>query len=223
VAGAGELGLAVSARLLGQGYRVATWGRTARTRTLPPAAAGQAGHWQAAHGPDAWAALARQADVVINLMPLTPGTRGWFDAPRFAGFKPGAGFVNLARGAAVVEADLLAALDAGQLGHAVLDVFAHEPLPDSHAFWTHPRVSVLPHVAALTDPRSAALVAAANVRAVRLASGAVIGTSGGDDEGGPGDHGSPGGQGEQAQPGTSRAPGAVTTGLSGLVDRLRGY
>jgi glyoxylate/hydroxypyruvate reductase A len=178
VAGAGELGLAVSERLLGQGYRVATWGRTARTRVLSAssasstshaAQAAQANRWQTAHGPAAWAELAGQADVVINLLPLTPDTRGWFDAARLAGFKPGAGFVNLARGAAVVDADLLAALDSGQLGHAVLDVHTHEPLPADHPAWRHPRVTVLPHVAALTDPRSAAPVAAANVLAMRLA------------------------------------------------------
>jgi glyoxylate/hydroxypyruvate reductase A len=75
--------------------------------------------------------------------------------------------VNLARGAHVVEADLLAALDSGRLRHAVLDVFAVEPLPAGHAFWSHPSVTVLPHVAAPTDPRSAALIAARNVLALR--------------------------------------------------------
>ena len=66
-------------------------------------------------------------------------------------------------GTGVVEADLLQALDAGRLSHAVLDVFATEPLPPEHAFWRHPRVTVLPHVAALTDLRSAADVVADNL------------------------------------------------------------
>jgi len=73
--------------------------------------------------------------------------------------------VNLARGAHVVDADLLAALDSGQLRHAVLDIFHTEPLPAGHPFWQHPRVTVQPHAAALTDPRSAAAVAAIDLRA----------------------------------------------------------
>jgi glyoxylate/hydroxypyruvate reductase A len=81
--------------------------------------------------------------------------------------REGASLVNLARGAHVVDADLLAALDSGHLRHAVLDVFHSEPLPEAHPFWSHSQVSVLPHVAAATDPRSAAAVAADNLRAVR--------------------------------------------------------
>jgi glyoxylate/hydroxypyruvate reductase A len=75
--------------------------------------------------------------------------------------------VNLARGAHVVEADLLAALASGHLRRAVLDVFAAEPLPPTHPFWSHPSITVLPHIAAPTDPRSAALIAARNVDALR--------------------------------------------------------
>jgi glyoxylate/hydroxypyruvate reductase len=110
-----------------------------------------------------------QAQIVINLLPLTPATRGLFDAAAFAQMPRGASLVNLARGAHVVEADLLDALDSGQLHHAVLDVFATEPLPSGHRFWSHPSVTVLPHVAAPTDPRSAVAVVARNIRALREA------------------------------------------------------
>jgi glyoxylate/hydroxypyruvate reductase A len=67
----------------------------------------------------------------------------------------------------VVEADLLDALDRGHLQHAVLDVFRTEPLPPGHRFWSHPQVTLLPHAAAQTDPRSAARIAARNVHALR--------------------------------------------------------
>ena len=98
--------------------------------------------------------------VCICLAPSTPQTRGLFDRERLAWLPAGAHLVNLARGDLVVEADLLAALDAGRLGGATLDVFATEPLPASHAFWHHPKVVVTPHVSAVTLlPESAAQVA----------------------------------------------------------------
>jgi glyoxylate/hydroxypyruvate reductase A len=143
VLGRGELGGAVGRRLADAGYCVAHWAR----------------------GDDLAAALA-QADVVVNLLPLTPATRGLIDARFLAALPAGASMVNLARGGHVIEADLLAALDSGHLRHAVLDVFAHEPLPADHPFWAHDRITVLPHVAAATDARSAAAVAAANLQAL---------------------------------------------------------
>jgi glyoxylate/hydroxypyruvate reductase A len=157
VLGLGALGTAVARRLLVNGYRVRGWSSTAKTLD----------GIDALHGEAALGALLARSDIVVNLLPLTAATRGLFDAARFARMKRGAGFVNLARGAHVVEPDLLAALDAGQVGHAVLDVFAVEPLPPAHAFWRHPGVTVLPHVAALTDVHSAAAVVAANVEALR--------------------------------------------------------
>ena len=151
VLGAGQMGGAVATTLAAQGYRVATW----RARDEAPLAPRLA-----------------TADIVINLLPLTAATRGLLDARFFAALPQGASIVNLARGAHVIETDLLDALDSGHLNRAVLDVFALEPLPPGHAFWRHPQISVLPHVAALTDVRSAADVVAANLRA--LAAGELI-------------------------------------------------
>jgi hypothetical protein len=85
-----------------------------------------------------WQALP-QTQVLINLLPLTPHTLGLLNAPLFATLPRGAGVVNLARGRHLVDDDLLAALDSGQVGHAVLDVFHAEPLPTGHAFWSHRR------------------------------------------------------------------------------------
>ncbi|MEY8876341.1 MAG: NAD(P)-dependent oxidoreductase [Leptothrix sp. (in: b-proteobacteria)] len=111
-------------------------------------------------------ALLARSEVVINLLPLTERTRGLLDRVFFAELPRGAAVVNLARGAHVVDADLLAALDDGQVGHAVLDVFHTEPLPPDHRYWRHPQVTLLPHAAAQTDARSAAAVVAHNLRAI---------------------------------------------------------
>lgn len=145
VLGRGQMGGTVQRRLQANGYPVRGWS----TRD------------------GAWPQVLHEAEIVINLLPLTPATRGLLDAHAFAAMKRGACLVNLARGAHVVEADLLAALDLGPLRHAVLDVFDTEPLPADHPFWAHPQITVLPHVAAQTDPRSAAGVVAAQVRALR--------------------------------------------------------
>jgi glyoxylate/hydroxypyruvate reductase A len=144
-------------RLARNGYRVIGWS----------AHSAQLDGIETHAGDAALPAVLGAAQIVVNLLPLTPATRGLFDARRLGLMAPGASLVNLARGAHVVEADLLAALESGALAHAVLDVFAHEPLPAAHPFWSHPRVTLLPHVAAQTDPRSAAAVAAANVAALR--------------------------------------------------------
>ena len=107
------------------------------------------------------------ADVVINLLPLTTETTGVLNAALFAHFRPGAAFINLGRGNHVVDPDLLAALAEGRIRRAVLDVFGQEPLPGDHPYWRHPGVTITPHVAAETDPMSAAAVIAANIRAFR--------------------------------------------------------
>ena len=157
VLGLGQMGRAVVRRLVDNGYRVIGWSRGAASVEGIEAVSGDAGLERALH----------EAAIVINLLPLTAQTRGLFKAATLARMATGASLVNLARGAHVVDADLLGALDRGHLAHAVLDVFHTEPLPPEHAFWRHPKVTVLPHVSAQTDPRSAASIVAANVRALR--------------------------------------------------------
>jgi glyoxylate/hydroxypyruvate reductase A len=157
VLGLGEMGRTAALHLAALGYPVTGW--SARPRAVEGIATLDG--WGALQG-----ALAA-ADIVINLLPLTADTRGLFDRARLAQMRPGASLVNLARGGHVVETDLLEALNSGHLQHAVLDVFETEPLPPTHVFWFHPRITVWPHVAALTDLRSAVAVVAANVEAVR--------------------------------------------------------
>jgi glyoxylate/hydroxypyruvate reductase A len=159
VLGLGTMGLACARALAQQGYRVTAWTRHDGARDLPPGVA----HL---HGADALWPCLNGSSIVVNLLPLTPETRGLLDARFFAALPRGAALVNLARGAHIVEADLRAALVSGRLGHAVLDVFENEPLDPKHPFWRHPKVTVLPHIAALTDARSAAALVAANVQAL---------------------------------------------------------
>ena len=157
VLGLGQMGRTVALRLLRNGYRVSGW--SARPAAIPGV--------RTLAGDAALAHAVSDAQVLVNLLPLTPATRGIIDARMLATLPRGASVVNLARGAHVVEADLLAALASGHIRHAVLDVFATEPLPPSNPFWSHPQVTVLPHVAAQTDARSASAVVAANVAALR--------------------------------------------------------
>lgn len=157
VLGMGQMGRTTALRLRAQRYDVTGWAAT-------PRAADDTGLLTVS-GADALRPLLARSEIVVNLLPLTPATRSLIDAAFLAALPRGAAVVNLARGAHVVEADLLAALDSGHIGHAVLDVYATEPLPAAHPFWRHPAVTVLPHAAAMTDLRTAAEVAVANVRA----------------------------------------------------------
>ena len=158
VLGFGQMGRTAALRVARLGYAVTAWSRAPRDAADPGV--------RLVHG---WAGLAKAAErarIVVNLLPLTDDTRGVLGAALFNRLQERAGIVNLARGAHLVESELLAALASGRVDHAVLDVFAREPLPAGHPFWSHPQVTVLPHAAAQTDPRTAAAVAARNIGAL---------------------------------------------------------
>jgi glyoxylate/hydroxypyruvate reductase A len=146
VLGFGTLGQDAGRKLQALGFDVTGWSRTARPVPGLATFAGEAG----------FAELLARSDILVCLLPLTPATEGILDAGAFARLPPGAGLVNAGRGGHLVEADLIPALDAGQLSAAVLDVFRSEPLPPEHPFWRHPRIVVTPHVAAETHPPTAA-------------------------------------------------------------------
>lgn len=120
-------------------------------------------------GPDLPQALAA-AQILICLLPDTAATRDLLDARRLALLPARATIINAGRGTLIEDAALLAALDAGHVAHAVLDVFRQEPLPPDHPFWHHPAVTVTPHVSAETRPDTAASVAAENLRRAMRAS-----------------------------------------------------
>lgn len=159
VLGLGLLGRGMAEALAAVGFRVAGWSRGQRTIS----------GIDCQHGPEGLAAAVSSADIVLSMLPLTAETHGLFDAGFFGRMRPGAVLINLGRGEQVVEGDLVAALDAGRLGAAWLDVFATEPLPPDHPFWHHPAIRLTPHVAGTSRPASAALAVSANIR--RIAQG----------------------------------------------------
>jgi glyoxylate/hydroxypyruvate reductase len=157
VLGFGQMGQPVCTTLATLGFRVHAWGQHPRSDTTIVYSWGDTG----LHS------LLAQAQILINLLPLTPATTGILNLQLFAQLPKGAALINLGRGAHLVADDLLDALSSEHLSHAVLDVFQQEPLPTDHPFWTHPQITVLPHVAATTDPATAAPIAVQNVVAFR--------------------------------------------------------
>lgn len=152
--GLGELGRACAETLRDLRFPVMGWSRTART--IP----GIACH----SGEDGLSAVLRRAEIAVLLMPLTDATRDLLNADRLARMPQGAVLINPGRGPLIDDGALLAALDAGRIGHATLDVFRTEPLPPDHPFWAHPRVTVTPHIAADTKAVTATRVIAENIR-----------------------------------------------------------
>jgi glyoxylate/hydroxypyruvate reductase len=138
VMGLGVLGGDFVRKLLPLGFKVLGWSRT--PKTLPGVAA--------FHGRAGLSDFLAQTEILVNFLPLTPDTAGILSASTFAALPRGACIINIARGAHLDEQELVAALDRGQLGGAMLDVFQREPLPPEHPFWHHPRVVVTPHIAA---------------------------------------------------------------------------
>ena len=154
ILGLGELGTACAEALLALGFDVAGWSRS--PKHLPGVVSFS--------GAEAFDAFLARTEILVCLVPLTPATKGILCQSTFELMPHGAGVINVGRGGHLVEADLLAALESGQIGDAVLDVFETEPLPQDHPFWDHPRIVVTPHVAALTNPTTASEVIAANIR-----------------------------------------------------------
>lgn len=155
--GLGELARAAAQRLVGNGYPVSAWSRNQK-------------HFPGVStfcGEDGLINMLKGCDIVVCLLPLTEATRGLFNQQLISCLPKGAGLINFARGAILNTDEVLLALHQGQLSHAVLDVFEQEPLPVESALWNHPKVTVLPHIAAPTDVNSAAKIVAENVNCYR--------------------------------------------------------
>ena len=152
--GLGALGSACARALSGLGFAVSGWSR--REKALE----GIACH----HGRAGLRAVLEGAQIVVTLLPATPGTENILNAETLSWLPRGASIINPGRGTLIDDEALLAALDAGQIAQATLDVFRTEPLPEAHPYWRHPAVTVTPHIAAETRPATAAQVIADNIR-----------------------------------------------------------
>ena len=145
VVGLGGIGTEVAKRAHGLGMHVIATRNSARVGPGLRRVRGLA---------DEYRTLAARADVVVNATPLTPETRGMFDAQFFAAMRDDAFFINIGRGESVVTAELTAALQAGSIGGAGLDVTDPEPLPPGHPLWSMRNVIITPHIATSSDFRS---------------------------------------------------------------------
>lgn len=154
VLGLGVLGQACAKALSGLGFPVTGWSRSPREVPGITCLSGEEG----------LRAALQAAEILVLLLPLTTETENLLDADSLALLPRGAMIVNPGRGPLIDDDALLAALDAGHVGHATLDVFRVEPLPPEHPYWAHPRVTVTPHIASETRPITAARVIVENVR-----------------------------------------------------------
>jgi glyoxylate/hydroxypyruvate reductase A len=119
------------------------------------------------HGPEGLEPFLNGCEIVINVLPLTEATEDILNSRTLSMLPKGAKLINIGRGQHIVDDDLIAALDSGHLDHATLDVFRTEPLPEDHPFWDHPKVTVMPHTARLSQPANVAPQVAENIRRFR--------------------------------------------------------
>ena len=154
IMGIGTLGEDAALKLKPLGFNVIGWSRTRKTIPGVKSYAGAA----------EMEAFLKATEILVCLLPLTPETHDVLNKRTLAMLPKGASFINVGRGAQVVEPDLLAALDSGHLSHATLDVFRQEPLPADSPFWKNKRVTITPHVASYTDPRTVVTQVLENMR-----------------------------------------------------------
>ncbi|MBL4907258.1 MAG: glyoxylate/hydroxypyruvate reductase A [Sneathiella sp.] len=153
ILGLGELGTAAAQLLAGIGFKVIGWSRSQK----------QVDNVITKSGEDGLAETVSRSDILVSLLPLTDQTRGLIDKSVFDNLPDQAGLINFGRGPVVAIEDLVRALDQGRLSHAVLDVFEQEPLPTESALWDHDAITVLPHISAPTNMKTASEIVARNI------------------------------------------------------------
>ena len=154
ILGLGELGGSIARKLRAMEFNVAGWSRTPKKI-------------EGVFCSTDFDEVVSRSDVLVCLLPLTEKTRGIVNSKTLSLVKKDGCLINVARGGHVVMPDLLAALDSGHLAHAYLDVFEPEPLPADSPLWSHPGITLTPHIAALTEPRTSVAKIAENVERIR--------------------------------------------------------
>lgn len=145
ILGLGKIGALVAQKLAQLGFPVSGW--SASAKDIPGV--------QSFKGEAELPLCLAQSDILINILPLTDTTAGILNLDTLKQLPQGAYLINVGRGGHLVDEDLLTLLDSAHLDGALLDVFHQEPLPDDHPFWTHPKVSITPHIASLTNKETA--------------------------------------------------------------------
>jgi glyoxylate/hydroxypyruvate reductase A len=152
--GFGEIGQYVGNKLADLGFTVYAWTRTPK----------QIGRFKIYPGNDELDGFLGNANILVCMLPLTNETENILNAKTFSRLPSDAFLINVGRGGHLVDDDLLAALDSGQLSGALLDVFREEPLPKHHPFWQHEKITITPHIASVTNPGSACAQIVENYR-----------------------------------------------------------
>lgn len=156
VMGLGVLGDRVARTLAQFDFPVNGWSRSQRTIQGVRCFSGEAG----------MAEFLAATRVLVCLLPLTPATADILNRDTLSKLQPGAYVVNVARGAHLVDEDLVALINSGHIAGATLDVFRTEPLPAEHVFWKHPKISITPHTSARTLREETIAQIAGKIRAV---------------------------------------------------------
>lgn len=157
VMGTGALGQAAIQRLAAMGYQVNGWSRSEKRLE-------NATHY---HGEAGLNAMLKLTDIVVCLLPSTALTYHILNSERLCLLPQGARLINFGRGTLIDEGALLNLLNIGHLSHAVLDVFSQEPLPVSSELWRHEKITVLPHISAPTNFKTASAIIAKNIQRYR--------------------------------------------------------
>jgi len=146
ILGLGAIGGFLAKQFSEQGYPVLGWSRSIKNLAYVDSYTGSSGLNE----------MVQKSQILICILPLTTATSGLLNLDLLQRLPKGSCLINVARGEHLNESDLITAMNTGNISEAYLDVFVHEPLPEQHPFWKHPKIQLTPHVASMTKPESVA-------------------------------------------------------------------